>query len=69
MAEFVKIGGITRIDRLTDGSVMCCICFHYFQEKDLAVVLPECTQKWDVCKQCNWEEMIYMRPALTEKSE
>jgi hypothetical protein len=53
--------GTVRVNmsRLTDGRQMCCICFRYFERKDLAPVEHEsglcgCAMPcvWNVCKPC-----------------
>lgn len=36
--------------RLTDGCVMCCLCFEYFQPGDLW--RDEAGVAWDVCPAC-----------------
>lgn len=44
--------GGTRVDltRLTDGQVMCCMCFDYFHRDGLNQIGPETWE--DVCKGC-----------------
>jgi hypothetical protein len=48
--EFVREGGITRLTRLTDGRVMCCICFDYKDKQDLEPTGDG--RVWDVCTEC-----------------
>lgn len=47
-------GTWTRLDRLTDGRVMCCLCFAYCTREELNP-LPEGGVE-DVCKSCAAEE-------------
>ena len=46
-------GTWTRLDRLTDGRVMCCLCFGYFAVADLN---PVDGGVEDVCKPCALRE-------------
>lgn len=48
-------GTMTLLTRLTDGRVMCQLCFDYFHLADLNPV--EGGKVEDVCKQCAAEEM------------
>jgi hypothetical protein len=65
MAEFLRVpadvpgGFITRIDRLDDGRVMCCICMEYKTTDELAPVEGEPGRKWDVCIPCEADEARY----------
>jgi hypothetical protein len=43
----------TRLDRLTDGRVMCCLCFDYVHRSDLN---PVDGGVEDVCKPCAAKE-------------
>jgi hypothetical protein len=45
-------GEVVNVDltRLTDGSVMCCICFGYYKPDELWVDLDGV--KWDMCISC-----------------
>lgn len=52
MADFLREGGITRIDRLDDGRVMCCICFAYCTRDELQPVADEPGRWHDVCIPC-----------------
>jgi hypothetical protein len=45
----------TLLTHLTDGRVMCCICFDYFRMDDLNPVGGGKVE--DVCKQCAADEM------------
>lgn len=47
-------GTWTRLDRLTDGRVMCCLCFAYFTVADLNPV--DGGQVEDVCRACTATE-------------
>ncbi|MEQ7008348.1 hypothetical protein ABN028_19425 [Actinopolymorpha sp. B17G11] len=54
-ADFIRVplrGGGTRVDltRLTDGQVMCCICFGFYHRRDLHI--DDQGVHEDVCKHC-----------------
>jgi hypothetical protein len=40
------------LTRLTDGRVMCCVCFEYFTRDRLEPVVDEPGKTWDVCRPC-----------------
>jgi hypothetical protein len=44
-------GTWTYLDRLTDGRIMCCLCFDYCNRDQLATD-PTDGQLTDVCKPC-----------------
>lgn len=48
-------GSLTLLSRLTDGRVMCCLCFDYFRLDELNPV--EGGKVEDVCKACAADEM------------
>lgn len=50
MTEFLRANGITRIDRLTDGRVACCICYDFCWPKDLSRLADGSLV--DVCVTC-----------------
>jgi hypothetical protein len=59
-ADFLKVptadgGSRTLLTRLTDGRVMCCICFERFRMDELNPVGDGKVE--DVCKQCAADEM------------
>lgn len=49
-SPFMVIGGISRIDRLKDGRVMCPMCVEYKWPSELYV--DEDGQMWDNCWPC-----------------
>jgi len=58
-ADFLQVpltdgGTWTRLDRLTDGRVMCQLCFGYFSIEELN---PVDGGVEDVCKPCALEEV------------
>jgi len=53
-AEGGRFDGITDLTRLTDGSVMCCICFEYTPPDQLW--RDTRGQAWDVCQPCGDRE-------------
>ena len=50
MAKFLRIGNITRIDRLDNGQIMCCICFRFCWKEELNPLANG--QYEDVCLPC-----------------
>lgn len=50
--KFLREGNITRIDRLTDGRVMCCLCCEYKFPGELEPVAGERGKLWDYCRAC-----------------
>jgi hypothetical protein len=60
MADSLREGGVTRLDRLDDGRVMCCYCFHFYTVEELQPVDDKPGVVHDACKNC-WEtEKILM---------
>lgn len=56
-AGFVRVpladgGEVTLLSRLTDGRIMCCICFEYRTREELDPVADEPGKVWDVCRAC-----------------
>lgn len=49
MADFLCEAGRTRLDRLDDGSVMCCICMDWCWPAELFV---DAEGTWDMCAPC-----------------
>lgn len=46
------------LSRLTNGDVLCCVCFGYFPREQLAVD-PGDGKRWDVCQPCwEWEATL-----------
>jgi hypothetical protein len=52
MADFLREGGVTRLDRLDDGRVMCCICMEFKKRDELQPVAYEPGRLWDMCQPC-----------------
>lgn len=52
MADFLREGGITRLSRLDDGRVACCVCFGYVPREGLEPVEDEPGRVWDMCRPC-----------------
>jgi len=48
--EFLREGGITRLSRLTDGRIMCCMCFGYKWREELNKTSDDVVE--DVCLPC-----------------
>lgn len=57
-------GTYKRLDRLTDGRVMCCICFGYFTREELKQ--EEDGMVWDMCRDCAEDEKHYEEEACNE---
>lgn len=49
-----RFDGIVDLTRLTDGRVMCCLCFEYTKPAELWT--DSDGQTWDVCRPCNDRE-------------
>lgn len=47
-----SIGPITRLDRLTDGSVMCCMCMEFVHPDSGNLYVDLDGQMWDYCIRC-----------------
>lgn len=65
-AEFLRVplknGGVrVRLDRLTDGRVMCCLCFDYCTRDELNPLDDGRVE--DICKSCAENEKQYKAPA------
>jgi hypothetical protein len=50
MADFLRVGGITRLDRLDDGRVACVLCHEFFTVDELNPVEGGGVE--DVCIPC-----------------
>jgi hypothetical protein len=50
VAEVGRFDGIVDLTRLTDGRVMCCICFEYTPRGDLW--RDDKGGTWDMCRPC-----------------
>lgn len=55
-AEGGRFDGIVDLTRLTNGHVMCCICFSYTPKDQLW--FDELEQLWDVCQPCAVNEKM-----------
>lgn len=69
-ADFLTVpfalgGTYTRLDRLTDGRVMCCLCFDYCTHDQLS--RDEDGQLTDVCQPCRDSE-IAIQTARSEET-
>jgi hypothetical protein len=53
-SEGGRFDGIVDLTRLTDGRVMCCLCFDYTAPD--ALWTDAAGQKWDMCQPCGERE-------------
>jgi hypothetical protein len=53
-AEGGRFDGVVDLTRLTDGRVMCCICFEYTARD--ALWTDPAGQVWDMCRPCGDHE-------------
>jgi hypothetical protein len=61
MADFLReevpgIGMVTKLSRLDNGMIMCCICYEFKYPDQLYVDADG--QKWDMCIACGARENI-----------
>jgi hypothetical protein len=53
-------GTFVNLKRLTDGRVMCCLCFGYFPKEELEPTGEDDGSVFDMCRVCAEEERMAM---------